>query len=449
MLGRRSGLSKTRYAIVGMGGRGTRMYALPLVKQYQDVAELVAICDINPKRLELAQETLGQKVPAYTDFDRMLDEVECDTVIVTTKDSTHHTFIIKALERGKDAITEKPMTVDDEKCRQILAAEAKSGRSVRVTFNYRYAPYVTKIKEVLASGAIGRILSVDFDWFLDTMHGADYFRRWHRRKENSGGLFVHKATHHFDLVNWWLDQEPELVFALGQRSFYGPTRKERGERCLTCSYKDSCEFYMDLQGNESLRRMYLEAESEDGYRRDACVFDEEIDIEDTMSAMVRYNGGVQMTYTLHAYMPFEGWRIAFNGTKGRLEAGKPETYVPREARNFAERSKAKVRQVDPIWAAHGHLEEREDEIRIYPTFGGSEVIKVPVDHGGHGGGDKRLLDQLFRPGTPDPLGHAAGSRAGAMSILIGVSANHSMRTGLPVRIADLLGAEKGSVPRSA
>src|SRR5690606_27335789 len=189
--------------------RGTGMFAVPLVKEYSDVAEVVGICDINPKRLELAREEMGGNVKTFTDFDRMLDEVDCDAVIVTTKDSTHHEFIVKALERGKDAITEKPMTIDDEKCRQILAAEERSGRKVKVTFNYRYAPYQTRVKELIKQRVIGDVLSVDFHWYLDTMHGADYFRRWHRQKANSGGLFVHKATHHFDLVNWFLDDEPD------------------------------------------------------------------------------------------------------------------------------------------------------------------------------------------------------------------------------------------------
>lgn len=413
------------------------MFAVPLVKEYADVAEVVGICDINSKRLELAKEQMGVDVPAYTDFDRMLDEVECDAVIVTSKDSTHHEFIVKALDRGKDAITEKPMTVDDEKCRQILAAEQRSGRKVRVTFNYRYAPYPTRIKELLLEGVIGEILSVDFQWFLDTMHGADYFRRWHRQKANSGGLFVHKATHHFDLVNWLVGDEPQAVFASGSRRVYGPTRKERGERCLTCNYKDTCEFYLDISRSESLRRLYLEAESEDGYIRDACVFSDEIDIEDTMSAIVQYRGGAQLTYTLHAYMPFEGWRIAFNGTKGRLEASVAETFVPEEKRDFHERTAARLR-VDPWRAAQGDLEPKNEEIRIYPMFGGVKVVEVPHVKGGHGGGDKRLRDMLFRPGTPDPLGHAAGSRAGAMSILIGVAANYSMARGERVWIDDLL-----------
>ena len=98
---------------------------------------------------------------------------------------------------------------------------------VTVTFNYRFTPYVSKIKELISKGAIGKILSVDFEWILDARHGADYFRRWHRNKANSGGLLVHKATHHFDLVNWLINQEPETVFAFGGLNFYGPKTKTK------------------------------------------------------------------------------------------------------------------------------------------------------------------------------------------------------------------------------
>src|SRR5690606_19422663 len=302
-------------------GRGIGMFLKPLEEEYSDVGKVVALCDANPKRLEVAHSHLKEPVPAFTDFDEMLRSVDIDTVIVATKDSTHHEFSIKALQAGKDAITEKRMTIDDEKCRAILEAERASRGRVKVTFNYRYAPYMTRVKELLSEGAIGRVVSVDFAWYLDTVHGADYYRRWHRRKENSGGLLVHKATHHFDLINWWLDQEPVRVYASGSRNFYGPTREERGERCLTCQYKETCEFYVDLSASEEGRSLYLEAESVDGYWRDGCVFSPEIDIEDTMGAIVNYSGGAQLNYSLHSFMPFEGWRVAFNGTKGRLEAG--------------------------------------------------------------------------------------------------------------------------------
>ena len=99
---------------------------------------------------------------------------------------------------------------------------------------------------MLREGIIGEILNIDLEWILDTVHGADYFRRWHRYMKNSGGLLVHKATHHFDLINWWMEDEPVKVSAFGNRRFYGLTRIKRGERCLTCQYKGDCEFYWDI-----------------------------------------------------------------------------------------------------------------------------------------------------------------------------------------------------------
>ena len=121
-------------------------------------------------------------------------------------------------------ITEKPMTIDAARCRRILDAVRRTGRRVTVTFNYRYNPVHEEVRRLLADGEIGEIGSVHFEWLLDVRHGADYFRRWHRDKANSGGLLVHKASHHFDLVNWWLGARPTQVYAQGRLFFYGPRR---------------------------------------------------------------------------------------------------------------------------------------------------------------------------------------------------------------------------------
>src|SRR5690606_32261257 len=161
-------------------------------------------------------------------------------------------------------------------------------RSVTVTFNYRYAPRNTALKQLLASGEIGDVTSVHFEWVLDTAHGADYFRRWHREKANSGGLLVHKSTHHFDLVNWWLNSLPTRVYASGGLRFYGAEAAaarglgERPERGTTDSpLRDG--FSLDLRRDELLRGLYLEQESYDGYLRDRDVFDPGITIEDNLS----------------------------------------------------------------------------------------------------------------------------------------------------------------------
>ncbi len=418
------------------------MYAQDLITNYADVADLTGLCDLNPGRLEYTQKLLKMDIPIFTDFDEMLDSVSCDVVIVTTKDATHDDFIIRAMRRGKDVITEKPMTTDADKCRAILKVEQETGRTLKVAFNYRYAPYKTEIKRLLKEGIVGELHSVEFRWFLDTIHGADYFRRWHAQKQNSGGLLIHKASHHFDLINWWLDAEPSEVAAMGSRQYYLPERKPgHGERCSTCDIAESCEFYLDLAADKVLHALYQENEKYDGYHRDGCVFSKRIDIEDTMSVIVRYNRGIQLTYGLTAATSFEGWQVAFNGSKGRLEAFEPEAFITAEDQTkFVERASGRVRRtVD--WR-NGNLADLKEfdslEARFYPLFGGVQTFKVPFVKEGHGGGDRRLRDHLFRDDSYDPLGHVAGSRAGAMAMLVGAAANISMANGIFVKIDDLL-----------
>ncbi|MHC4562494.1 MAG: Gfo/Idh/MocA family protein, partial [Planctomycetota bacterium] len=322
---------KIRYAHVGLGGR-SRMYLEAIAGEYSEYAEMVGICDSNPGRAEYYNSDLEKaghsKVPAYSaeQFDQMIAETKPDKVIVTTgPDATHSDYIVRAMELGCDVITEKPMTTDEQRCQKILKTRAATGRDLQVTFNYRYSPHRCVVKELIMDGRIGEVYSVDFTWPLDTDHGADYFRRWHRQRGNSGSLLVHKATHHFDLVNWWIDDVPEEVFAHGSRKFYTPQTADemgltnRAERCLNCPEKGTCKFVLDMAASEGLKKLYLDHEHHDGYFRDRCVFSEEIDIWDTMSLSVRYSRGALMNYTLMAYAPWEGYYLSFTGSKGRIE----------------------------------------------------------------------------------------------------------------------------------
>lgn len=421
-----------RYAIVGLGGR-SRMYYQGLATTYRHDAELVGFCDVNRTRMAYANRILADydvaPVPAYgaQDFDRMVAEQKPDTVIVTSVDRTHHRYIIRAMELGCDAITEKPMTVDEAKCQAILDAIKRTGRKLRVTFNYRYAPHATKMRELVMSGVIGDISSVHFEWLLDIRHGADYFRRWHRDKRNSGGLLVHKATHHFDLVNFWLGTQPATVFAMGDLRFYGRENAElRGvskfySRAHGSEAAKDDPFALHMEESEGLKGLYLDAEHEDGYYRDQSVFGDGISIEDTMGVMVRYQNGALMTYSLNAYMPWEGFRIAFNGNKGRIQMMVVETpYVNAGGATYAEGT------------------TRGLQITVFPMFGAPYDVDVPIVEGGHGGGDEVLLADLFGPRREDPFHRAASHVDGAMSILTGIAANISMRTGQPVKVKDLV-----------
>jgi predicted dehydrogenase len=181
---------------------------------------------------------------------------------------------------------------------------------------------------------------VNFEWRLDTYHGADYFRRWHRRKANSGGLFVHKATHHFDLLNWWLGSVPRRVAARGRRVFYRPETAEafelagRGERCSACAALERCRVKLNVAASAHLSALYADNEGHDGYFRDRCVFSSKIDIEDTMHATIEYENGTIANYLLTAYNPGEGYRAMFHGIRGSVVLDRVERPFLRRRQSY-------------------------------------------------------------------------------------------------------------------
>jgi predicted dehydrogenase len=426
-------MAKTKYVQVGAGGRA-RMYYEAISTTFKDRAELAAFCDLSQTRMNYANKLLVEKYGAapaktylYTEFETMLDDIKPDYVIVTSVDRTHHDYIIRSMEKGYNVISEKPMTIDEKKAQEIIDCQKRTGKSLRVTFNYRYAPHNTKIREIIMDGTIGEIYSVHFEWLLNTQHGADYFRRWHRNKLNSGGLLVHKATHHFDLMNFWINSRPETVFAFGDLNFYGMKNAER--RGITNFYyraygSDAAKndpFAIDLEGNETLKALYLDAEGDSGYIRDRSVFSDDISIEDTMGVIVRYKNNAILTYSLNAYMPWEGYNIAFNGSKGRLEVNVVEkSYINAGGEKTEE----------------GALVGKK--ITVKPMFGKPYEVSFEVKSGGHGGGDAVMLNDIFGTPEPDRFKRAASHVDGAFSILTGIAANKSIASGMPVRIKDLV-----------
>ncbi len=428
-----------KYAVVGLGAR-SRIYTMALLGDYKDRGALVGLCDLNQTRMDYYNRYFSEQfgacpVPTYRaeDFDRMLEEQRVDIVIVTSVDRTHHRYIIRAMELGRDVISEKPLTVDAETCQAILDAQKATGRKLTVTFNNRYGPRNSRAKEVIQSGAIGKVLSVHFEELLDSKHGADYFRRWHRDKRSSGGLMVHKATHHFDLVKWWLDSAPETVFGFGDLVFYGrENAEERGEtrfyhRCHGSELAKDDPWAIHMEKDPRLRGLYLDAEHEDGYIRDHSVFGDNISIEDDMAVLVRYESGATMSYHLTAYSPWEGYRVMFNGTKGRLE-------LDVEKRSYTLPDLGDLDpNTDPV------EETRAPSLVLRPLWGKPVSIAVEEGRGGHGGGDVRLLEGLFGDlSEEDPLGRAATHIDGALSVLTGIAANRSFATGMPVRTDDLV-----------
>ncbi|WP_312863407.1 Gfo/Idh/MocA family protein [Spinactinospora alkalitolerans] len=422
--------------MVGTGSRA-RMYTDALTSTHADHAELVALCDTNETRMRahnaIVRENGREEVPAHSarDFAEMLVKERVDEVVVCTVDSIHAHYIATAMEAGCDVVTEKPMTADLEGCRRILAAQERTGRRMTVAFNYRYNPVHAKVRELVSDGAIGEVGSVHFEWLLDLRHGADYFRRWHRDKRSSGGLLVHKSSHHFDLVNWWLGTGPETVFAWGDLFFYGEANGRR--RGLAADYDrahgeasaQDDPFALHMSDSPAMRTLYLDAEHEDGYRRDQNVFGSGVSIEDDMSVLVRYESGAKLSYHLVAYSPWEGYRVAITGSRGRLELDVVEN--PHVSPEQDERT--------PVRGMPAPKEDITSALTLRRHWESPVTVPVTVGGGGHGGGDARMLATLF---GAERIGMRANHEDGARALLTGLAANASIGSGAPVDVAGLL-----------
>jgi predicted dehydrogenase len=417
-------MAAKNYVLAGTGGRGVNMFAKPLVgDEFDGKARLVGLFDRNASRMRAANEMLGTDLPTYTDYRSMLQDLDPDGVIIATQDSAHCQFLVETLQAGKRAICEKPLCTTAEQCRRIAAAAAKSDAQGLVTHNARYGAASTAIKQILTSGRLGRILTMEYHEMLDRRHGADYFRRWHRRKANSGGLLIHKASHHFDLLNWFADSLPDKLVAVGDLAFYGKNNAFRHTRCRECPHAEKCGLHVDMFANERSRKLYLETEADDGYLRDACLWDDQIDIEDRASVIYNYQNGIHVTYTLQAFASYEGERIIIEGTAGRLEL-----------------SAAK----DTRWAAgdvtvHGMEELVGERLRVFQPGKSIEDVELKRAQGSHGGSDPLLRHEFFaRDAGQPPTDRMASLDQAIQAVLIGAAANQSIATGQMVDVQQLL-----------
>lgn len=443
-------MTRLRYALVGSGSRA-QMYLEAIAHTHADVAELVAWTDTNHGRLEwsLAQHpALGN--PIRFDVDDLAEAISThavDRVIITSPDFTHAEHIVTALNAGADVIVEKPLTTSEEGVRRIAEAAESTGRSVIITFNYRYSPRNSGLKRLIASGEIGEVTSVHFEWVLDTAHGADYFRRWHRNKAMSGGLLIHKASHHFDLVNWWIDDVPSRVYASGGLRFYGAeaaARRGLGER-PTRGTTDSPlrdAFSLDLRTDATWKGLYLDQEEHDGYLRDRDVFDAGITIEDNLSLVVDYARGSSLSYSLNAHSPWEGYTVAVNGTEGRAEltvVERGKVLVDEEGRTVVDPS------ARPDLIADDPARPVSERLVVQRHFDSAREVAVPAAVGGHGGGDAVLLRDVFVGNQADELGRTADWSDGVRSMVIGLAGNRSLASSQAIQIADLDLGRAGAV----
>lgn len=440
-----SSSKKTRYALCGLSMRGIYHFMLPLLgkvehsyNNFSEHGEVVGILDIDEQRVKEFNQKYDTNIPWFSTekgVDEMIRQTQPDTLLVAGPDFTHCEHILAGLKHDLRVIVEKPMVPNCEEVRKVLDAERKSKGSLVVTHNYRYSTLNRKIKKLLMAGKVGKIVNIEFTYNLDTLHGSSFFYRWNRQRANSGGLTIHKAVHHFDLMNWFTDSHPETVFSFGSLNFYGANgfhrpKDKNGQPLDPIATRANCPYFTNhhasrgasLSGRLKPTWDRLGISSDAQYPKVNYIYDDEIDIEDTYASVIRYANGAFLSYSTNYSSPWEGFVLGINGTEGRLEVSHhtdPSTSRPGFPGNPPEK----------------------DVIRVMPMFGGLEEYTIAPEEGGHGGGDPMIRRDLFVEMGKETLdlGLSSDSYDAALGIAVGEAVWRSSKEGRPYQIQELLG----------
>ena len=398
-------MAKLRFGLIGTGGRGTHGFGRLLSGDKEPTAELVALADANPVRLRLAAEELGGGFDTHTDYRELLDRRDLDGVIVTTPDHLHEQVCVEAFQRGKHVFVDKPLATSAAGCVNVIRAAREADKQLIVGFNLRHQIVVEKLKEAVDAGAAGTPYMITNTEFYSG--GRTYMSRWNRLKKYTGGLFIHKGTHDFDVLNYLaFPARPTRVSCFASVHvlkpegipFDVPPGESVGPTCHECRFADRCPDHFD-----AVSGIYApEATQADGYHRDLCMYTSDKDTHDSGVATIEYDTGLQASHWECFYSPASTRRYTIVGDRGHIEGDMHESWVSTRGR----------------WSP--------DTVRT--SFGPRE--------GGHGGADPtmvRAFIQAMTQGTPPP----ASGIDGLWSVAIGQAAEISRAEGRVVSLREL------------
>ena len=336
-----------RIGIIGFGSRGSHLFRTLL--NVDKEVELAAVTDIAPDEVSerLSQFSLDRSPRLYTDADEMLDSEQLDGVIVSTRCNLHTAFAIKVLARGIPLFLEKPVSTNIDDLCTLDAAGKKSLSPVVVSFPLRVTSIVQKAKEIIDSGELGDIENVNA--FNDVPYGGGYYHNWYRDDSITQGLFLQKATHDFDVLNFLLPNTPVSICAMTSKQIFKGDMPA-GQKC------DDCEKQLFCWDS----KYYIQNFRHDDIHGDFCCFAVDTGNEDSGSALIKYDSGMHASYS----------------------------------QNFFARKKA-ARRGARLYGYRGTLEfdfYAGEKVRVYDHFSGNVTdYEAKSLGGGHGGGDTALM----------------------------------------------------------
>jgi len=212
-------MSKLRLGIVGAGSRGIMSFGRIFRDEHGDTVEVAGLAEPNSARAEAAARALGLEVALHADAEEMFARRDIDAVVITSPDWLHEEHCVAALERGKHVLVDKPLATTAKGCLRIIEAAKRAGRALYMGFNLRQSRVLRRLKKLIDAGDIGEVFSMQAVEHYNG--GRSYMSRWNRLKRYSGGLFIHKGSHDFDVINWMMGgARPARVSCFGGVSVF-------------------------------------------------------------------------------------------------------------------------------------------------------------------------------------------------------------------------------------
>ena len=399
---------KIRLAIIGTGMRGTWCFG-EILKKRDDV-EIAALCDTNHVRLKAATEFLGINPKLYTSFDELAAVETLDGVIITTPDYTHYEISRKALLNNWNVLVDKPLATNVKDCKELIRLAEEKKRILMIGFNLRHAPTLKRLKEIIDAGTLGKIFLAENREFYDG--GKTYMSRWNRLFSNTGGLWIHKGSHDFDVFNWLLDfPKIKRVSSFAAVNVLTPegipfeleNGIQPGPACNECHYQEKCPDRF-IFGENELKFWGKEAAEVDGYYRNQCMYLSDKDVHDNGIAIVEYENGIKVSH-MECFIGSKTDRLyTIAGDKGVAEV-----------------------------SLTNHT------IRITPRWGGEVITyEVPEVKGGHEGADPGLVDAFCKVFRGETIPNSPALH-GLWASAIGQAAEISRREHRMVEMSELLG----------
>jgi predicted dehydrogenase len=289
--------------MIGCGGMGIGI-ADRVLKQSPEI-HLLGLYDPRQASIEATRKRLNTDAKVYDDYHDLLADDEIQWVLIASWNCFHHEQVLSAFDAGKHVFCQKPLAITAQECAEMYHRWKKTNLMFNIGFTLRYSPHYRKINELLRGGAIGKIVSFEFNETLDFNHGGYIMGDWRRRKKNAGTHLLEKCCHDLDLANWMVDSRANRVASFGGLDFFKP-ENEKYIRAVGKN-KDGYDAYSSWNAHTKFGPMLNP-------------FTSDKDIVDNQVAILEYDNGVRATFHANCNAGVPERRMYICGKEGAIRA---------------------------------------------------------------------------------------------------------------------------------